>query len=228
MSQTTTFDFLRLITLRVTDFDTLANAAQVCRTWRRVVNELLPKFMAKMTAMMPAKVGFKITKVRFLLDKKFFNPKNSPAYCNPLKIVQLCKEKTEQFPTFAVQLYNNTKSSSVSLLMNCVSEDDDYYVYESQEVPPAWRLTYLKYKIKWSEDGRNWQLFWNYVTGDKKHVMETGYHYPYADLSWQYFGTGADYQQPGEQVVIGSIGGFRSFHCCCAIQLLSLVNSAKC
>lgn len=224
MSQTTSFDFLRLITLRVTDFDTLVNAAQVCRTWRRVVNEILPKFMAQR----PAKVGFKITKVRFLLDKDRTYLKNNLVYCNPLKIVQVCKEKTQQLPTFSVQLYNNTKSSSVSLLLNCVSEDDDYYVYESQKVPPAWRLAYLKYTIKWSEDGRNWQPFWNYITGDKKDKMETGYHYPSADLSWQYFGTGNDYKQPGEQVVIGSTGGFCAFHCCCAVQLLSLVDSKKC
>lgn len=232
-------DVSALLVKRITDFETLMNFSLVCKTWNRVVKELLPELMenGKFHA------WFKITKVRFLLEKKpsdlWVNEDSSP-----LEMVRSSIFFGEEFPEFRVKLLSNTEKEHV-LSLEYVRDDKRCYVYESTELPPAWRLRTLRYQIlrfetttnEWTEfctqqnfskqDTKmmtdEWTQSWtpqdSHNQGTKT-ILETGCHYVGADLSWQMFDTGNDYIQEGEQVVIGSDGGYGEFHCCCAVKLL--------
>jgi hypothetical protein len=225
MSERTSVNVLTLITLQVTDFATLVTVSQVCRNWRRVVKQLLPELMAQLRFA----PWFKVTRVRFLLDRE--RPEQYD--CNPLQIHhQWDQNTTGQRPIFGVEIFSNSKELSVVLPLVFVNEDPRYFVYESTQVPPAWRLRVLKYRILWSQGeldqngNQKWLPFrqqaddlgnWGYGSLER----ENGYQMVDADLSWQMFGTGRRYQEDDEQVVIGSTGGWNAFHCCCAIQLMS-------
>lgn len=202
-------DPLRLVIFQIQDFATLTNASQVCRTWRRIVKQVLPELIEQLRF---PHVSFKITRVRFLLEKldndRYFNLHN----CKFIDIL------LHRMPFLMVVICSNLKKIPVKLPLHMVSEDERYYVFESPNCPPAWKLKSLSYEIQWSNDGIAWQPFRSRDTNYE--ISETGRHYPDADLSWQMFGTGLRYQKPDDQVMIGSAGGFNSFHCCCAIQLL--------
>ena len=218
-------DFLRLITFCMDDYRTIMNASMTCKTWRRVVNECLPKLMQKGNI----DVCFKITRVRFLLEKGLRNLASAEA--------KKYHAKNGKHQSFQVVICDRPEEYII-VPIEAVSEDDKFIVYESNYLFPAWRLKSLKWLILehfYNPHGPKADR-WRWVPyfgcdnfHGRKLQCESASQSPNTDLSWQLFDIGKKYKRKDEQVVIGSnelpyhpIVDIleNTFRCCCAITLL--------
>lgn len=197
------YDVVLPIMKFISNFNTLFAASQVCRLWRDVANEVIPKLP------FDDDIYFKITKIRFLLEKdnsEFAFRENYPLFA------KMCHKFSGKYPNFKVSIFDRWWKNSVTLPLVPVSEDDKYIIYESNDVPPTWKLKTLKWKVFCP-------VFTSNKSVDYVPVKENTQIVP-DDLCWQWFQTGNKYKNDDEQVVIGSAGGWTAFHCCCAIRLL--------
>ncbi|MCJ7638240.1 MAG: hypothetical protein MUO21_12185, partial [Nitrososphaeraceae archaeon] len=198
----------------ITFYDSLFYASQTCKLWRSVANEILPKFI---NSNYDIDACFKITKIRFLLTKdtsEFELKDNYPLF------VKMCHAFIGRYPKFRVLIFDRRWKDCVSLAIKPVREDDSYIVYESEELPPAWRLRTLKWKIACPLFSPN-KPETQYVGANENTQIVPD------DLCYQWFKRGNEYKQDDEEVVIGSAGGWNSFKCCCAIKLLPDTNEIK-
>lgn len=197
------YDVVLPIMKFISNFETLFMAAQVCRLWRDVAKQVLQKFP------LDDNICFKITKVRFLLEKdctSFEFRENYPLFA------KMCHAFSGKYPNFKVAIFDRWWKNSVTLPLTPVSEDDEYIIYESNELPPSWKLKTLKWKILCPVFTSSNSIGYTVANENTQIIPD--------DLCWQWFQTGNKYKNNDEQVVIGSAGGWRAFHCCCAIRLL--------
>jgi hypothetical protein len=224
---TPSIDVLILITEYLTDFVSIMTVSRVCHNWEQAVRYILPKMKVKHNI----ETYFKITKVRFLMDRIAPNMESIPPHRSPYSMAKIFKAMNRPDPIFHVKIYSNTKAKYVVLPLQCVGEDQNNYIYESNQLPPAWRLKRLRCEILWANrkcaklDNPELQTFGVKQHHDKNtHTQiqnETSTHSADNDLSWQTYTAGRKYEQENEQVVIGSTNtNNNSFNCCCAIKLL--------
>lgn len=181
------YDIVYLILKSITDFESLFYASQVSILWRQTAKQIMPQFIENYDR----EVYFKITKIRFLLDLDK-------------------KDRVIYSPN--VLIHGPLDCDNIVLGIKPVYEDENYVVYESDELLPLWKFRVLSWQI----------VFW--ITGpndecDEIIVARSSQITP-DDLNSVYFKTGNKYKQENEDFVIGSTGGGYVFHCCCGVKLL--------
>ena len=211
------YDFLSLITHKITDFETIFNAGQTCTLWKRVVRDQLPEIIKYKRL----DVCFKITKIRFLLDRYRPDISSVPSENLPL-LAKMCYAIGGTYPVFQLEIYDYDWKNYSVFLIKPVSVDNDHIVYESDQTVINHRLKSLKWRILCPFFDVNTKET-SYLPVSKQSdnvIIEQNTQIAPDDLCWQYFETGKRYQKEGEQVVIGSMYPDNAFHCCCAVILL--------
>lgn len=182
-------DVIYNILERLDNFKDLFNASHVSSLWRKIAKNLMPN----LTNNYIIDIHFKITKIRFLLER----------------IIHYDLD-TYNYPEYDIEILSKDKKTSLKHRIYPIKSDDKYIVYESKDnLSNIGKLKVLTWKIC-------------HLIRDDSYFEPVIYNTQIVpdDLSWQYFETGNKYCQDDEQVVIGSAGGFYTIHCCCAIVLL--------
>jgi hypothetical protein len=117
------YDIVFNILERIKDFNDLFYASQVCSLWHQIAKTLIPKLTDNPNIRIP----FKITKIRFLLEK--LSNLSYHQYTNCNLIIQ-GKNKVQKFNIIPIK------------------EDDKYIIYESDVVPIPFKYIVLRWRIE--------------------------------------------------------------------------------
>mgnify|MGYP001763930216 CR=1 FL=1 len=187
-------DTLYSIFLHLNNQKDRANASQVCRLWNLLMKETIPKFIQNWKN----KFSYKITKIRFLVYKESLSDstKSSEALITRLN--------NGSSPRLFLQIENGNKGFYTYLSLT--KQNKRFFVYESDNDPPNWRLRILKWTIMMERNSQVVQLAHNTQIAPD-------------DTNYCYFRTGDDYKMHENDIIIGSAS--QNVFCCCSIGLLA-------